>query len=127
MNENEKQLQNSQPDGDHFLVGFFGCDPEQIDSLDFWQTVLPAAIEGSKMEILNSSFYKFDPQGVTGFLLLSSSHLSIHTWPENQYIACDLFTCSGEEDTKKVLAYLTENITHTKIEVTHVKRGYTHE
>ena len=36
---------------------------------------------------------KFEPQGVTAIALLAESHLSIHTWPEAQYSAVDIFTC----------------------------------
>lgn len=44
--------------------------------------------------IVNTNFHKFSPQGVTGILLVEESHFSIHTWPEHNYAAVDLFTCS---------------------------------
>ena len=36
---------------------------------------------------------KFEPQGVTAIALLAESHISIHTWPESNYSAVDIFTC----------------------------------
>lgn len=119
-----KQLKNSNPKGDHYIINFFGCKKEETNSLVFWKKILPAAIKGSQMDILNKCFYKFEPQGVTGFLLLSSSHLSVHTWPEHQYIACDMFSCSPEEETKKAVDYLIRNIHHSNVEIQRVKRGF---
>lgn len=94
--------------------------------MDFWKKVLPESIEKSKMTVLESCFYEFNPQGITGFLLLSSSHLSVHTWPEHQYVACDLFSCSGEKDTQKVIDYLAENIRHSNVKIKKIKRGFIH-
>jgi len=119
-----KKLENSDPNGDHCLVSFFGCEDKQISSVDFWKKILPESIEKSKMTILKSYFYEFEPQGITGFLLLSSSHLSIHTWPEHHYVACDIFSCSGEKDTQKVIDYLIQNIKHSSIEIKKIKRGF---
>lgn len=127
MSQQEPRLQNSVPKGDHFLVEFYGCDFDQIESLDFWQKMLPEAIEQSQMEILKEFFYTFEPHGITGFLLLSTSHLSIHTWPEYGYIACDVFSCSGEEDTRGVVDFLAKHIAHNKMDIQHVKRGYIQE
>jgi S-adenosylmethionine decarboxylase len=45
------------------------------------------------MTVLNKKFHQFDPQGITGFYLLSESHLAFHTWPEKGQISFDLYTC----------------------------------
>lgn len=119
-----KPLENINPNGIHYLIEFFGCNDEQINSVEFWKKILPESIEKSKMTVLESFFYEFNPQGITGFLLLSSSHLSVHTWPEHQYVVCDIFSCSGEDDTQKVIDYLVQNIKHSNIEIKKIKRGF---
>lgn len=43
-------------------------------------------------------FHQFDPQGVTGVILLSESHLAIHTWPEQRFAAVDLYVCDHTRD-----------------------------
>jgi S-adenosylmethionine decarboxylase len=48
--------------------------------------------------ILNKSFHKFEPQGFTILYLLSESHFSIHTYPERNYAAIDLYTCREYEN-----------------------------
>ncbi|WP_375685671.1 S-adenosylmethionine decarboxylase family protein, partial [Bartonella sp. TT110JLCBS] len=55
-------------------------------------------IKNTKMNILGFMSHKFttDGQGVTGFFLLSESHLSFHTYPESNYISIDLYTCGQD-------------------------------
>lgn len=117
-------MKNSNPDGVHYLMEFFGCDARQIDMVDFWKDVLPRAIDGTNIKILHDYFYKFEPQGVTAFILLSASHISVHSWPENGYVACDVFACGDEKDTDMIVRYLSEHIPHQQVTVNKVKRGF---
>jgi spermidine synthase len=122
--EKKKHLKNINPNGDHYIINFYGCDQDQINSVGFWKKILPNSIKGSQMTVLKDYFYKFSPQGVTGFLLLSSSHISIHTWPEHRYVSCDVFSCSPEKETKDAVDYLVKNIQHANVEITKIKRGF---
>lgn len=108
----------------HYLMCFHGCDKKQINSLSFLKKNLMRAVLKTKIDILHTHFYKFKPVGITGFLLLSSSHVSIHTWPEHNYAACDVFSCSVEKETIKIVDYLIANISHNKVKVKKEKRGY---
>ena len=117
-------MKKSRVKGAHYTIDFFGCDPHQLDSLDFWKKALPEAAGAAKMDVLDSSFHQFDPQGITGFLLLSSSHISFHTWPEYNYVACDIFSCTNGDDTKKAVDYLKNVLDHSRTEIHHIKRGY---
>ncbi|MGW8185182.1 MAG: adenosylmethionine decarboxylase [Candidatus Moraniibacteriota bacterium] len=117
-------IKNTIPNGIHYLIEFFGCSAEQIDAMDFWKKTLPASVDGTSMEVLHSYFHKFQPQGITGFLLLSSSHVSIHTWPDRGYVACDIFTCASKEETELVFKRLKKEISHKHISFEVVNRGY---
>lgn len=123
MNETKK-LENSNPNGDHYLVNFFGCNARKIDSITFWKKILPGAVRNTNIKILHYYFYKFKPQGVTAFLLLSASHISIHSWPEYGYVACDVFACGKKNDTDAIIKYLSKNIPHKKIEIKKHRRGF---
>ena len=48
--------------------------------------------------VIQSSFHHFSPYGVSGVVVIQESHLAIHTWPEYQYAAVDLFTCGTSVD-----------------------------
>lgn len=110
--------------GSHYILDFFGCSPEQLDSMDFWKTELPKSAKAAEMEILHENFHQFLPHGITGFLLLSTSHISFHTWPEYGYVACDVFSCSSDDFTQKAVDYLKKCIEHKKCEMKKVDRGY---
>lgn len=86
------------------------------------------------LSVLQEAFHSFEGQGATGMLLLSSSHLTVHTWPEFGYAAVDLFTCatpasapssssSREPDVDAAIRSLVESLHATKSSVRHVKRG----
>lgn len=80
------------------------------------------AAKDADMEILSSHFHQFEPQGVTGILLLSTSHLSIHTWPEEGYASLDFYTC-GDQDLNGQVEYLLEELSSKKAMVCSIFRG----
>ena len=59
------------------------------------ETLLRDAALAAKATVLAANFHDFgDGQGNTGVLMLAESHISIHTWPEDNYAAIDIFVCS---------------------------------
>ncbi len=64
--------------------------------LDDPQAVVEAlekAAAAANATVLHTTHHRFEPHGVTALALLSESHISVHTWPEKGYAACDVFTC----------------------------------
>ncbi len=64
-----------------------------------------AAVRAGRGHVLDTSHVVFDNGAVTLVLILAESHLAIHTWPEEDRIAIDLFSC-GAIDAGRVLAGL---------------------
>ena len=62
----------------------------------------------AKATVLNLMSNKFEPQGVTAIALLAESHISIHTWPESNYSAVDIFTCGRNMSPELASQYLIE-------------------
>ena len=65
--------------------------------------------------------HQFEPQGLTGIVLLAESHISIHTWPERGEAAIDVFTC-GERNSKEIAEFFCKEIDSKcsyKVEVIH--------
>ena len=77
----------------HFLLELYGCDYDKLNDESFLRCTLNNAAKLANATVLNLISNKFEPQGVTAIALLAESHLSIHTWPEAQYSAVDIFTC----------------------------------
>ncbi len=80
--------------GTHLLLDLWGAsnltDPASIDA------ALRAAAEAAGATILHGHFHHFSPNGgVSGVLVLAESHISIHTWPERDFAAIDIFMCGA--------------------------------
>ena len=72
------------------------------------RNVLANAAQLSESTLLNISSHKFDPHGVTAVALLAESHISIHTWPENNMAVCDIFTCGDHTNPRAGATYIYE-------------------
>jgi S-adenosylmethionine decarboxylase proenzyme len=94
------------------------------ETAEWWQHTLTSIFDDSPLLILHQHFHSFSPHGLTGYLLLSASHLSIHTWPEHRYLAIDLFSCLGEDLTRPMLDALLAQIPHERHELEILRRGY---
>ena len=77
----------------HLLLELYRCDFEKLNDESFLRCTLNNAAKFANAKVLNLISNKFEPQGVTAIALLAESHLSIHTWPELNYSAVDIFTC----------------------------------
>ena len=80
-----------------------------------------AALEGGAT-ILHAYFHPFAPTGVTGFVLLAESHLSVHTWPEERFAAFDIFSC-GNMDTARIVEVLREGLRPVREDLRLIQRG----
>lgn len=79
--------------GKHYLLNLYGCSFHLLNDENFLVGLLENAATLSGATVINTISKKFDPQGVTVVCLLSESHISIHTWPEEGTAAADVYTC----------------------------------
>jgi S-adenosylmethionine decarboxylase proenzyme len=56
------------------------------------------AAEKAGLTVVGDRFFQFEPQGVTGTVLLAESHLAIHTWPEEGFVTVDVYVCNYTTD-----------------------------
>lgn len=82
--------------GTHMLVDLYGCPGELLNDFERLQEVTLRACREAGATVLESRFRTFEPQGVSGIVLVAESHLSFHAWPEYGYLALDFFTCGHE-------------------------------
>ena len=90
------QTRNSNFDrfqGKHLLLELYGCNSDKLNDEIFLRCKIDNASKLARASVLSLVSNKFEPFGVTAIALLAESHLSIHTWPESQYAAIDIFTC----------------------------------
>jgi flagellar biosynthetic protein FliP len=81
-----------------------------------------AALEAGA-EVRECVFHKFSPQGVSGVVVISESHLAIHTWPELGYAAVDVFTCGDKVNPWDACNYLTDHFNAKQTTAKEMKRG----
>tara|TARA_B100000242_G_scaffold169959_1_gene121724 strand:+ start:127 stop:561 length:435 start_codon:yes stop_codon:yes gene_type:complete len=92
----------------HLLLELYRCDYEKLNDESFLRCTLNMAARLAKSTVLNLISNKFEPQGVTAIALLAESHISIHTWPESNYSAVDIFTCGQNMMPELASQYLIE-------------------
>jgi S-adenosylmethionine decarboxylase len=79
--------------GKHYLLNLYGCIFDLLNNEPFLIDLLENAASASGATVVQTISKKFEPQGVTVICLLSESHISIHTWPEDGNAAVDVYTC----------------------------------
>ena len=79
--------------GKHLLLELCDSDRALLDDIQYIEQIMVLAAREAGANILGKSFHKFSPKGVTGVVTITESHLCIHTWPEHEYAAVDIFTC----------------------------------
>jgi len=94
-----------------------------IESEDEIRKILIETVKKSNCKPLEISIHKFQPQGITGVILLEESHIAIHSWPEFNYLAVDIFTCGDKAMPEKALEYLKREFQPKKIRIKRIKRG----
>ncbi|HEU65461.1 MAG TPA: adenosylmethionine decarboxylase [Chloroflexi bacterium] len=109
--------------GRHLLLELKICNEEVLDDLDFLKDCLNEAAIQSGATVVGESFYHFSPQGVSGVVNIAESHIAIHTWPEYQYAAVDVFTCGNDVDPEKAARLITEKLEAKSHSLIELRRG----
>jgi S-adenosylmethionine decarboxylase proenzyme len=111
--------------GEHVIAEMMGVDAALLNNASFLEAACrQAAIDGG-LTVIDANFHKFAPQGVTGVVVLAESHLSIHTWPETNYAAVDVFACNqaGGSNPQESLRSLTKMLAPSHVETKVLPRG----
>jgi S-adenosylmethionine decarboxylase len=111
------------PLGYHYIIELYECKPEMLRDAAILEKILHNCVKDSGATEIGRLFHKFSPQGVSGVILISESHFSIHTWPEHGYAAVDFFTCNPNVNVKKAYDYLVHQLYAENSTITEIKRG----
>jgi len=109
--------------GRHILCEAYGCDKETLNDVRRVEKIMVAAALAAGAEVREVAFHHFSPQGVSGVVVISESHLAIHTWPEYGYAAIDVFTCGESVDPWVACDYLLEKFGAQNVQSSEVQRG----
>jgi S-adenosylmethionine decarboxylase len=116
--------------GWHFLLDGYLGDPGRLGDSEVvrrWLDDMPGALGMDKLiepclievEARNDK----DPGGVTGFVLVAQSHLSLHTFPRRRFVSADVFTCQDQLDHEWIRGSLIATFELGQVESSLVPRG----
>lgn len=100
----------------HILADLHGCagNPAFLTNKDKVRAKTLAMVRRAGFKIVASRFHKFletsaGGSGITGIIIVSESHVSLHTWPERSFLNLDIFFCNySRNNTKKARAVFNE-------------------
>jgi S-adenosylmethionine decarboxylase len=102
--------------GSHLLLNIYECgDLDRLRNLAAYEPFILDLLKECNAEVVDTVSYQFNG-GFTHLSLLTTSHCSIHTWPEWESAAIDIFTCSDAVECEKIVKGLVEYfdcLTHT--------------
>lgn len=109
--------------GTHLLLDLAGAPFATLDDPAVVEEALVTTVAAMGARVLGVHLHRLSPQGISGVVVISESHLTIHTWPERGEAAVDLFTCSDAALARTAVAALIARLGATVSTLREVSRG----
>ena len=107
--------------GRHFIVDLF--DATRLDDLRHMECSMREAVAKANATLLHIHVHRFSPSGgLSGVAVLAESHISVHTWPENDYAAFDIFMC-GDTEPEQAVEVIKNAFAPKRVDVRELLRG----
>ena len=109
--------------GTHIVCELSGCNAALLTDVDAVAEMMEQAALEANATPITKAFHRFQPQGVSGVVVIQESHLSIHTWPETGYAAMDFYTCGDHTDPWLACEFAADTLLAKSMLTTEFKRG----
>ena len=115
----------------HLVVDGYGTDPDKLKDEDLIRRFLdeyPAKIGMTKMappQVYTYHGQRPEDWGISGFVLIAESHISVHTFPDRGYVNIDIFSCK-EFDPAVSLEDVKATFSLPEVRVWTLQRGIKH-
>ena len=115
----------------HLVIDGYGGDPEKMWDVELVRSFLtdfPAALGMTRLcepQVLAYNGPKPEDSGVSGFVVIAESHISIHTFPYRDYVNIDVFSCKAF-DNERILREVKELFSMTEVTTWLLDRGLDH-
>jgi len=110
--------------GQQLIIDFYDCNVEILKSTKQIELYMVEACKLAKATIVKQTFHEFSPHGVSGVVVIAESHVAIHTWPEYNYAAVDIFTCGDTVNPLIIYNYLKQKLKSTDCSKVELNRGF---
>ncbi|WP_058307132.1 adenosylmethionine decarboxylase [Gracilibacillus massiliensis] len=109
--------------GRHVIAELWECNLDLLNDIETLEKTFVNAALKAGAEVREVAFHKFAPFGVSGVVIISESHLTIHSFPEHGYASIDVYTCGDMIDPHVAVAYIEEQLEAKSTEKIEVPRG----
>lgn len=107
--------------GRHLIIDLWGA--ERLDEVEHMESALRDAVDAAGATLLHIHLHHFTPNGgVSGVAVLAESHISVHSWPERNYAAFDVFMC-GDAKPAAAIPVLEKAFKPSRVNVGTFHRG----
>lgn len=109
--------------GKHLIVELYDCNNKILNDVREVERVMVDAAKKARAHIVDVIFHSYNPQGVSGVVVIAESHLAIHTWPEYAFASVDIYTCGEEIDPWVACEYIESKLKARNSTTLEMKRG----
>jgi len=116
--------------GEHLTIDGYDGDQRKLNDKDLILKCLNELPEVLGMNKLAEPQVYFvsdtkgkDPGGWSGFVVITESHISIHTFPARKFVSADVYTCRDGLNKEFIVDYFKEKFRLQDVEVNLIKRG----
>jgi S-adenosylmethionine decarboxylase len=109
--------------GRHVIAELWNCNEEKLNDMMYIEQVFVDAALRAGAEVREVAFHKFAPHGVSGVVIISESHLTIHSFPEHGYASIDVYTCGDRIDPNVAAQFIVDALEAGRNETVEVPRG----
>ncbi|WP_018131232.1 adenosylmethionine decarboxylase [Effusibacillus pohliae] len=109
--------------GRHVIAELWECNPQILNDIEQVERMMVNAALEAGAEVREVTFHKFTPHGVSGVVIISESHLTIHSFPEHGYASVDVYTCGDRIDPRVACEYITRRLECRRRQWIQIERG----
>ncbi len=106
--------------GTHLIVDLWQA--HNLNDAGLIEKTLVECIKAANATLLHFHIHAFEPNGLSGVAVLAESHITFHSWPDQGYMALDIFMC-GKAEPHKCIPILKRAFEPGSVQISDLKRG----
>jgi S-adenosylmethionine decarboxylase len=106
--------------GTHLIVDLWQA--HNLNDAGLIEKTLVDCIKAANATLLHFHIHAFEPNGLSGVAVLAESHITFHSWPDQGYMALDIFMC-GKAEPHKCIPILKQAFQPGSVQISDLKRG----
>lgn len=111
------------PVGNHLILEISEANSKLLKDLNYVKKIIIAAAKRGGATVIDSIFHSSDSQGIIGIVVVAESHIAIHTFPEKNQAAVDIFFCGNNMNTDLASKIIKTGLKAKKSQKTLIVRG----